>query len=57
MKNAETDFRTFVRFLENTSVRPDYPTVCRLLHIRPGILDDFLLRELGLCGEELMLQI
>lgn len=57
MKNAETDFRTFARFLETAPVLPDYPAVCRLLHIRPGVLDDFLLRELGVCGEALLMQI
>lgn len=57
MKTVETDFRTLVRFLEKSSVRPDFPAVCRLLHIRPGRLDDYLVRELGLCGEALMMQI
>ena len=57
MKTIETDFRTFVRFLEDTPVRPDFPAVCRQLHICPGALDDYLVRELGLCGEELLLQI
>ena len=57
MNNAETDFRILARFLENTPARPDFPAVCRLLRIRPGALDDYLVRELGLCGEELMMQI
>ena len=43
--------------LEDTPVHPDFPAVCRLLHICPGALDDYLVRELGLCGEELLLQI
>ena len=57
MKTAETDFRTLARFLEDSPVRPDFPAVCRLLHLRPGRLDDYLVRELGLCGEELMMRI
>lgn len=57
MNTVETDFRTLVRFLENCPARPDFPAVCRLLHICPGRLDDYLVRELGLCGEALMMQI
>ena len=57
MKTVETDFRTLARFLENSSVRPDFPAVCRLLRLRPGPLDDYIVRELGLCGEELMMRI
>ena len=57
MKTVETDFRTLARFLENTPVRPDFPAVCRLLRLRPGALDDYLVRELGLCGEELLMRI
>ena len=57
MKTIEDDFCTFVRFLENTPVRPDYPAVCRLLHINPGVLDDYLIRELGMCGDELMMHV
>ncbi|NLZ20272.1 MAG: hypothetical protein GXY24_08475 [Bacteroidales bacterium] len=57
MNNVESDFRAFVHYLETTPVRPDYPAVCRQLRIRPGVLDDYLIRELGLCGEELMMQI
>ena len=57
MKTVETDFRTLARFLENSSVRPDFPAVCRLLSLCPGRLDDYLVRELGLCGEELMMRI
>ena len=54
MKTVETDFRTFALFLERTPSLPDFPAVCRLLHIRPGRLDDYLIRELGLCGERLI---
>lgn len=57
MKTAETDFLTLARFLETSPVRPDFPAVCRLLRLRPGPLDDYLVRELGLCGEELMMRI
>ncbi len=57
MKTVETDFRTLARFLEDAPVRPDFPAVCRLLRLRPGALDDYLVRELGLCGEELMMRI
>lgn len=57
MKTVETDFRTLARFLENSSVRPDFPAVCRQLRLCPGRLDDYLVRELGLCGEELMMRI
>ena len=57
MKSVESDFRAFARFLETAPVLPDFPAACRQLHIRPGVLDDYLLRELGLCGEALMMQI
>ncbi len=57
MRTVETDFRTLARFLEDTPVRPDFPAVCRLLRLRPGALDDYLVRELGLCGEELLMRI
>ena len=57
MKTAETDFLTLARFLENTPVRPDFPAFCRLLRLRSGPLDDYLVRELGLCGEELLMRI
>lgn len=57
MKTIEDDFRTLARFLENNPVHPDFPAVCRLLHLRPGALDDRLVRELGLCGEELLMRI
>ena len=57
MKTIEHDFRTLARFLENNPVHPDFPAVCRLLHLRPGALDDRLVRELGLCGEELLMRI
>lgn len=56
MKNVETDFRAFARFLETAPVLPDFPATCKLLHIRPGVLDDYLLRELGVCGEALMMR-
>lgn len=57
MKTAETDFLTLARFLETSPVRPDFPAVCRQLRLRPGPLDDYLVRELGLCGEELLMRI
>ncbi len=54
MKTVENDLRAFAQYLENTPSRPDFPAVCRQLHIRPGRLDDWLVRELGTCGERLI---
>ena len=36
-------------------VPDDFPAICRRLHVVPGVLDEILLRETGLCGEEIIL--
>jgi hypothetical protein len=44
------------RLLETDRTLPDFPAACRRLHILPGALNEALLREYGICGEELILR-
>ncbi|MCR4824083.1 MAG: hypothetical protein K5849_01870 [Bacteroidales bacterium] len=46
----------FFELLESGSAPADFPACCRKLHLLPGPLDECLLRELGLRGEEILLQ-
>lgn len=57
MKTIETQFQAFVQYLETTPASLDFPAVCRRLRILPGELDEYLVRELGVCGDELILLI
>ena len=41
-----------VRLLETDAAVPDFPAACRRLGIAPGPLNEALLRELGMGGEE-----
>ena len=47
--------KTYIRFasLLQTGTYPSYPSVCRVLGVCPDELDELLLSELGVRGEEL----
>lgn len=53
-KTSPTD-RLFA-LLETERSFSDFPAVCRALHVLPGELNEALLRECGICGEELILR-
>lgn len=43
------------RLLETEAATlPDFPAACRRLRVLPGPLNELLLCELGVCGEELL---
>lgn len=46
----------YTRFcsLLQTGLYPSYPSICRRLHVAQDDLDELLLNELGLCGDELV---
>ena len=55
MKHSDSFLPAFSRLLEQCSPLPDFPDCCRRLGIPPGILNEILLDEFGLCGEEFVL--
>ncbi|MBQ9449696.1 MAG: hypothetical protein IJU34_00040 [Bacteroidales bacterium] len=57
MKNSfHSCLAGFLRLLESGSAPADFPACCRRLHILPGVLDEWLFRELGISGEEILLR-
>jgi hypothetical protein len=59
MRTEEKILKEFWRLLEERPRRgeapADFPAYCRRLHVVPGVLDEILIRETGLCGEEIIL--
>ena len=59
MKTEERMLQEFWRQLEERPHRGegpvDYPAICHRLHVVPGVLNEILIRETGLCGEEIIL--
>lgn len=53
-KTAALSLDRLVRLLETDRTLPDFPAACRRLHLLPGPLNETLLRELGLGGEEFL---
>ena len=45
----------FVCLTETDPDLPDFPTACRRLHVTPGVLNEMLLREVGVDGERFIL--
>ena len=56
MKRKESATSRLFRLLETDRTLSDFPTACRRLHLLPGVLNEALLREYGICGEELILR-
>ena len=56
MKQNESATDRLFRLLETERSLSDFPAVCRRLHIMPGELNEILLLETGISGEELILR-
>ena len=56
MKQQEPVLSRLFRLLETDRTLSDFPAVCRRLHVLPGELNETLLREMGISGEELILR-
>lgn len=56
MNQKESSTTRLFRLLETERTHPDFPAACRRLHVIPGELNEALLRETGICGEELILR-
>lgn len=56
MKEKESAVARLFRLLESDRSLSDFPAACRRLRVLPGELNESLLRELGLSGEELILR-
>jgi hypothetical protein len=56
MKQKESATDRLFRLLETERALSDFPAVCRRLHVLPGELNEMLLRETGISGEELILR-
>ena len=54
-KKASATDRLF-RLLETERTLSDFPAACRRLHVVPGELNESLLREVGISGEEIILR-
>ena len=46
------DLARLFRLLEADDTYPDFPAACRRLHLLPGPVNETLLRELGMGGDE-----
>lgn len=46
----------FWRLVKSPAPPADFPAACRRLHILPGVLNEYLQREIGANGEELLVQ-
>ena len=59
MKTEEQMLQAFWRQLEERphggEAPADFPAICRRLRVVPGVLNEILIRETGLCGEEIIL--
>ena len=56
MRPKSNDLDRFLRLAETDPHLPDFPAACRRLHVLPGVLDEWLFRELGISGEEILLR-
>ena len=56
MKEKESAVARLFRLLESDRSLSDFPAACRRLRVLPGELNESLLRELGISGEELILR-
>lgn len=56
MNTKESATTRLFRLLETDRSVPDFPAACRRLHVLPGALNEALLRESGISGEELILR-
>ena len=55
MKNKTTQaYHTLARLLKTGAAPADFPACCRRLRVLPGALNEMILRELGISGEELL---
>lgn len=56
MKNkTDQAYRALASLLESGRAPADFAACCRQLHVLPGALNEKILNELGVSGEELML--
>ena len=56
MKNQTANaYAALASLLESDAVPADFPAACRRLRVLPGALNEMILRELGLSGEELIM--
>lgn len=56
MRRKESATTRLFRLLETDRTLSDFPTACRRLRLLPGSLNEALLREYGIGGEELILR-
>lgn len=56
MKEKESATARLFRLLETERTLSDFPAACRRLRVLPGVLNEFLLLEVGISGEELILR-
>ena len=56
MKEKESATARLFRLLETERTLSDFPAACRRLRTLPGELNEFLLLEVGISGEELILR-
>ena len=54
MKKAHSLYAAMARLCEEGGAVGDFPAFCRRMHVLPGEFNEYLLRELGVGGEELM---
>lgn len=54
MKRIHLACADFWRLVESPAPPADFPAACRRLHILPGVLNEYLQREIGANGEELL---
>lgn len=59
MKTFDQLCQAFWQLLEEQTRRrtapADFPAICRRLRVVPGVFNEFLLRQTGYCGEEIIL--
>ena len=55
MKRIEKIHDRFCALFLEGRAGNDFPALCRRLHVCPDDLDDILVQELGLCGQDLLL--
>ena len=56
MNRHDSVLTSLFRLLEADRSLSDFPAVCCRLHVLPGELNETLLREVGISGEELILR-
>ena len=59
MKSFDQLYQAFWQLLEEQPPRgdapADFPAIFRRLRVVPGVFNEFLLRQTGYCGEEIIL--